>query len=131
MKFSLYIVAGLLAPSLEAFTVPTRGAKTGFKPHTSTTSLGFVPKDVTTTEKVASPFAAADVTNLNAATLTDLDLAKSKQQPVWDRFCNWITSTENRLYIGWFGTLMFPTLLAATSAFITAFIAAPPGTLLV
>jgi hypothetical protein len=24
---------------------------------------------------------------------------------VWGRFCNWITSTENRLYIGWFGVL--------------------------
>jgi hypothetical protein len=27
--------------------------------------------------------------------------------------CNWITSTENRLYIGWFGVLMIPTLLTA------------------
>jgi hypothetical protein len=38
---------------------------------------------------------------------------------VWERFCAWITSTENRLYIGWFGCLMFPTLLTATSCFIT------------
>merc|ERR1711892_1027673 len=38
----------------------------------------------------------------------------------------WITSTENRLYIGWFGCLMFPTLLTATSCYIIAFIAAPP-----
>merc|ERR1712071_614790 len=42
------------------------------------------------------------------------------------RFCAWITSTENRLYIGWFGCLMFPTLLTATSCYIIAFIAAPP-----
>jgi hypothetical protein len=35
-------------------------------------------------------------------------------------------STENRLYIGWFGVLMIPTLLTATSVFIIAFIAAPP-----
>jgi 2-polyprenyl-6-methoxyphenol hydroxylase-like FAD-dependent oxidoreductase len=41
-------------------------------------------------------------------------------------FCNWITSTENRLYIGWFGVLMIPTLLTTTSVFIIAFIAAPP-----
>ena len=34
--------------------------------------------------------------------------------------------TENRLYIGWFGVLMIPTLLTATSLFIIAFIAAPP-----
>ncbi|WP_353932095.1 Photosystem Q(B) protein 1 [Okeanomitos corallinicola TIOX110] len=44
---------------------------------------------------------------------------------VWDRFCAWITSTENRLYIGWFGVLMIPTLLVATTCFILAFIAAP------
>jgi hypothetical protein len=31
-----------------------------------------------------------------------------------------------RLYIGWFGVLMIPTLLTATSVFIIAFIAAPP-----
>lgn len=43
----------------------------------------------------------------------------------WERFCQWITSTENRLYIGWFGVLMVPTLLAATIVFILAFIAAP------
>ena len=44
----------------------------------------------------------------------------------WEQFCAWITSTENRLYIGWFGCLMFPTLLTAISAYIIAFIAAPP-----
>jgi photosystem II P680 reaction center D1 protein len=44
----------------------------------------------------------------------------------WDRFCQWITSTNNRIYIGWFGVLMLPTLLAATICFILAFIAAPP-----
>jgi photosystem II P680 reaction center D1 protein len=41
-------------------------------------------------------------------------------------FCDWITSTENLLYIGWFGVLMIPTLLTATSVFIISFIAAPP-----
>lgn len=45
---------------------------------------------------------------------------------VWERFCSWISSTENRLYIGWFGVLMIPTLLVATTVFILAFIAAPP-----
>ncbi|HEY9643965.1 MAG TPA: Photosystem Q(B) protein 1 [Coleofasciculaceae cyanobacterium] len=44
---------------------------------------------------------------------------------LWQQFCDWITSTENRLYIGWFGVLMIPTLLAATTCFILAFIAAP------
>ncbi|KAF3667107.1 Photosystem II protein D1 [Capsicum annuum] len=41
-------------------------------------------------------------------------------------FCNWITSTEKHLYIGWFGVLMIPTLLTVTSVFIIVFIAAPP-----
>jgi len=44
----------------------------------------------------------------------------------WDRFCDWVTSTNNRIYIGWFGLLMIPTLLAASICFIIAFIAAPP-----
>lgn len=51
---------------------------------------------------------------------------KRSTETLWTRFCNWITSTENRLYIGWFGTLMIPTLLTATTVFIIAFIAAPP-----
>ena len=45
---------------------------------------------------------------------------------LWEQFCSWITSTNNRLYIGWFGVLMLPTLLAATICFIIAFIGAPP-----
>ena len=45
---------------------------------------------------------------------------------LWERFGAWITSTENRLYIGWSGCIMFPTLLTATSCYIIAFIAAPP-----
>lgn len=43
----------------------------------------------------------------------------------WERFCRWVTSTENRIYIGWFGMLMFPTLSTAAIVFILAFIAAP------
>ncbi|MBD1909394.1 MULTISPECIES: photosystem II q(b) protein [unclassified Leptolyngbya] len=45
---------------------------------------------------------------------------------VWEQFCNWVTSTNNRLYIGWFGVLMIPTLLTATVCYIIAFVAAPP-----
>jgi photosystem II P680 reaction center D1 protein len=44
---------------------------------------------------------------------------------VWGNFCEWITSTDNRLYIGWFGVLMIPTLLVASTCFIIAFITAP------
>jgi photosystem II P680 reaction center D1 protein len=53
-------------------------------------------------------------------------LERRESESLWGRFCNWITSTENRLYSGWFGVLMIPTLLTATSVFIIAFIAAPP-----
>ena len=48
------------------------------------------------------------------------------QSSTWENFCEWVTSTNNRLYVGWFGVLMIPTLLAATVCFITAFVAAPP-----
>ena len=51
---------------------------------------------------------------------------RSGPRTAWERVCSYITSTQNRLYIGWFGVLMIPTLLTATSVFIIAFIAAPP-----
>lgn len=44
---------------------------------------------------------------------------------LWERFCRWVTSTENRIYIGWFGMLMFPTLSTAAIVFVLAMIAAP------
>ena len=53
-------------------------------------------------------------------------LARNTNQSLWTRFCNFITSTENRIYVGWFGVLMFPTLLTATTVYIIAFVAAPP-----
>jgi photosystem II DI subunit (Q(B)) len=53
-------------------------------------------------------------------------LERRESTSLWARFCEWVTSTENRLYIGWFGVLMIPTLLTATTVFIIAFIAAPP-----
>jgi len=56
---------------------------------------------------------------MTTATLT-------KPNTNWQSLCDWVTSTENRLYVGWFGVLMIPALLTATTAFIIAFIAAPP-----
>jgi photosystem II P680 reaction center D1 protein len=53
-------------------------------------------------------------------------IAQRQSTNSWEQFCQWVTSTNNRLYVGWFGTLMIPTLLAATVCFIVAFIAAPP-----
>nr|WP_315862294.1 photosystem II q(b) protein [Halomicronema hongdechloris] len=43
----------------------------------------------------------------------------------WERFCRWVTSTENRIYVGWFGVLMVPTLATAAIVFVLAFLAAP------
>ncbi|PHT28653.1 Photosystem II protein D1 [Capsicum baccatum] len=53
-------------------------------------------------------------------------LERRKSESLWGRFCKWITSTKNHLYIGWFGVLMIPTLLTATYVFIISFIAALP-----
>ena len=53
-------------------------------------------------------------------------LTQQNNTDKWEEFCSWVTSTENRLYVGWFGVLMIPTLLTATTAYILAFIAAPP-----
>ena len=39
----------------------------------------------------------------------------NKHNPRGTNFCEWVTSTNNRLYVGWFGVLMIPTLLAATN----------------
>jgi photosystem II P680 reaction center D1 protein len=53
-------------------------------------------------------------------------IATRQSNNVWQNFCSWVTSTDNRLYVGWFGVLMIPCLLVATSVFIIAFIANPP-----
>ncbi len=43
----------------------------------------------------------------------------------WESFCQWVTSTNNRLYVGWSGTIMIPCLLAATICFILAIVGGP------
>merc|ERR1719226_109582 len=45
---------------------------------------------------------------------------------LWGGLVGFILSTSNRLYVGWFGVLMFPLLGLATFAFLAAFINAPP-----
>ncbi len=49
-------------------------------------------------------------------------LQQRESASLWEQFCQWITSTNNRLYVGWFGVIMIPTLLTATTCFIIAFI---------
>jgi len=58
--------------------------------------------------------------------MANATLQQNQSQSAWNSFCDWVTSTDNRLYVGWFGVLMIPTLLAATICFIVAFVAAPP-----
>jgi photosystem II P680 reaction center D1 protein len=53
-------------------------------------------------------------------------LQQRESANLWNKFCNWVISTSNRFYVGWFGVLMIPTLLAATICFVMAFVAAPP-----
>jgi photosystem II P680 reaction center D1 protein len=50
-------------------------------------------------------------------------LERREASSLWARFCEWVTSTENRLYVGWFGVIM--SLLTAVSVYIIAFVAAP------
>ncbi|MDB9526390.1 Photosystem Q(B) protein 1 [Oscillatoria sp. CS-180] len=55
-----------------------------------------------------------------------VDTAKpSPRVNPWERFCRWVTSTENRFYIGWFGILMIPTISTAAITFVLAFLFAP------
>jgi photosystem II P680 reaction center D1 protein len=44
----------------------------------------------------------------------------------WGFIISFIVSTSNRIYVGWFGILMFPLLFLATLCFVTSFIFAPP-----
>jgi photosystem II P680 reaction center D1 protein len=55
-----------------------------------------------------------------------ISAVSSRPQSAWSTFAEWVTSLNNRLYVGWFGVIMIPTLLTATTVFIIAFVAAPP-----
>merc|ERR1712072_1505542 len=78
------------------------------------------------TGKIPGRFLITKTFNLIKNLIMTTTLQRRESASFWEQFCAWITSTENRLYIGWFGCLMFPTLLTAISAYIIAFIAAPP-----
>jgi photosystem II P680 reaction center D1 protein len=44
----------------------------------------------------------------------------------WGTFSSFILSTSNRIFIGWFGILMFPLLSVASVFYIVGFLCAPP-----
>jgi photosystem II P680 reaction center D1 protein len=76
-------------------------------------------------ERIPAPSAEADSV-LKSQTQPETTLKNRQSVNSWEQFCQWVTSTDNRLYIGWFGVIMIPTILTATIVFIIAFIAAPP-----
>ena len=83
MKFSAIGIIALFASTCDAFTTP-RAASTLKR---SSTSLKFAPKSVPITEK-NDPF------KLGVASMTP-DFSKKDGSDVWNKFCNWITCTEN------------------------------------
>lgn len=62
---------------------------------------------------------------LRAKVFSAKALRVSNPQRLWERFCRWVTSTDNRIYVGWFGVLAIPTLSTAAIAFLLAIVAAP------
>jgi len=123
MKLSAsLVVVYLMSSACDAFVAPNRGFVSS-RVVSESPALAFAPKGTSTTESFLD-----SLTKLDAATMEPSDLKQKDATALWGKFANWITSTENRLYIGWFGTLMIPTLLTAATCFILAMIAAPPGT---
>jgi photosystem II P680 reaction center D1 protein len=53
-------------------------------------------------------------------------MIEKKPEGLWSSTKSYITSISNRLYIGWFGCLLIPTILTAMSVFIIAYLFAPP-----
>ena len=74
-------------------------------------------------ENFSAEYLTLEPRNFNTMTAS---ITQQRAGNQWEQFCEWVTSTDNRLYVGWFGTLMSPCLLAATICFIVAFVAAPP-----
>ncbi len=88
-------------------------------------------------EKFEQPFDSTQAVNLESP-LTNTDKKTDNTKALWpsfglpdwplspwERFCRWVTSTNNRIYIGWFGVLAIPTLATAAIVFVLAIIAAP------
>jgi photosystem II P680 reaction center D1 protein len=53
-------------------------------------------------------------------------LTSYRNSSFWGTFSSFILSTSNRIFIGWFGILMFPLLSVASVFFIIGFLCAPP-----
>ncbi|MEO0456739.1 MAG: photosystem II q(b) protein [Cyanobacteria bacterium P01_A01_bin.114] len=75
--------------------------------------------------QLKAPDSVSDIESLSSGVSPPDRAAIPEPISLWERFCRWVTSTENRIYIGWFGMIMFPTLSTAAIVFVLAFIAAP------
>lgn len=82
------------------------------------------PFDPIQTVDLESPL-STDTSIKNPTRNTGTLWPSSQPLSPWERFCRWVTSTENRIYIGWFGMLAIPTLATAAIVFVLAIIAAP------
>ena len=80
----------------------------------------------TVVSKNASLLRRCSVNFSNSMLTSSIWVRSERPETPWARLASFITSTSNRLYLGWFGVIMIPTLLTATSVFVLAFIAAPP-----
>ncbi|MEO0769619.1 MAG: photosystem II q(b) protein, partial [Cyanobacteria bacterium J06649_4] len=80
-------------------------------------------------DRFEQPFESEQATNLESPLINSDKSTNNTEAFIplspWERFCRWITSTENRIYIGWFGVLAIPTLSTAAIVFVLAIIAAP------
>ena len=56
----------------------------------------------------------------------NIKLNSNNYNTFWGSFSSFILSTSNRIFIGWFGILMFPLLSVASVFFIVGFLFAPP-----
>ena len=45
---------------------------------------------------------------------------------IWGSFLGFVLSTSSRIYIGWFGIIMFPVISVSVIAYLAGFISAPP-----
>ena len=60
-------------------------------------------------------------THVNRNTNLNDQQRRDRRTTSWGRLCRFVTSTENRLYVGWFDVSMFPTLLPAIMCFVIIF----------
>ena len=86
-------------------------------PYKETQAIAFTPQNASLDYK---EIAIEQADEKPEKTQKNLDL-----HGLWDRFCRWVTSTDNRIYIGWFGVIAIPTLSTAAIVFVLAIIAAP------